>query len=379
MFVNNWYAACTAAELKDTPLQLTLLGCNFVLFRTDNGIHCLSDLCCHRGASLALGQCANGRISCPQHGWEFDGNGQCRLIPAGIRTPTEPPRKARVPAYPAAEKYGLVFVFLGDRQEDERPEIPEIMPEWDSGEWHQAIISRTKDLNYIRMIENYNDPCHVHYIHEFAKWLPKGVTIVDHTVTDTYLKSWHAAWDKQGNSGDSSGLMMEYNVISCVSRNTNYQPGYPPQIVTAWVTPINANSTRIHMALLMPRHETTALDGSRVRGATEEEHTMLVDMTRDVVMDEDYAVLKTTQPLQAAIPAEELLVETDRTVAQVRKMTIDYGRLQGAIDLATMASVANTHIRVIPCPEHKRDPGHWVHKTVPLLPCADERSFQAVS
>jgi hypothetical protein len=90
-------------------------------------------------------------------------------------------------------------------------------------------------------------------------------------------------------------------------------------------------------------------------------------MTRDVVMDEDYLVLKTTRPVQAASPAEELLVETDRTVAQVRKMTLDYGARMGTIDIHALRAVQDTHILVIPCPGHREDPRNWIHKTVPLL------------
>jgi len=177
MFINNWYVAVVANELGEKPQRVSLLAHKFVLFRDDTGsIHCLSDACCHRGASLAQGECVRGGIMCPQHGWEYNGAGKCTM----------------------QEKYGLVFVFLGDMSEEERPAIPDIMPEWDSGEWHKDVITRHKDVNYIRMAENYNDPCHVHYIHEFAKWLPKGVTLVDQEQTDRYVKSFHAAWDAQG-------------------------------------------------------------------------------------------------------------------------------------------------------------------------------------
>ena len=380
MFINNWYVACIAAELGTAPKQLKMLGQNFVLFRaSDSSIHCLSDLCCHRGASLAMGECKNDGIICPQHGWEFNSDGKCTLIPAGYKTPQEPPKKARVPAYPVEEKYGLVFVFLGDLGEDERPAIPEIMPEWDTDDWHKDVIPRTKDINYMRMAENYNDPTHVHYIHEFAQWLPKGVTIEDQEVTDRYIKTWHAAWDADGKHSFSSGLMMEYDVISCVSRNTNYQPDYPCQIVTAYVTPIDDRNTQIHMVILMPKDEYTALDGSQVRGATADEHKMLVAMTRDQVMDEDYAILKTTRPRQAANPAEELLVEADRTIAQVRKMTKDYGDEFGRLDTTALKELEDTHIQVIPCPGHKTEPKAWVHKTVPLLPARKRGNLQAAS
>ncbi len=380
MLINNWYVAAIANDIGEKPQQVRMLACDFVLFRDETGrIHCLSDLCVHRGAPLSLGKCENGKIACPQHGWQFNGKGQCTLIPAGIKTPTEPPKRARVPAYPVQEKYGLVFVFLGDLGDNERPAIPDIMPEWDSNDWHKDVIPRKKDVSYLRMAENYNDPCHVHYIHEFAKWLPKGVTIIDHELTDRYVKAWHAAWDTQGNFSDSSGLMMEYDVISCVSRNTNYQPDYPPQIVTAYVTPIDEYNTQIHMVILMPKHESTTLDGSKVRGATLEEHAEMVAMTRDTVMDEDYAVLKETRPRQAASPTEELLVDADRTLAQVRKLTLDYGKQFGRIDSEALGQLAGTHIRVIPCPGHKESPKNWVHKTVPLRPSKSRASLQAAS
>jgi hypothetical protein len=116
-----------------------------------------------------------------------------------------------------------------------------------------------------------------------------------------------------------------------------------------------------------------------VRGASEEEHRLLVAMTRDVVMDEDYVVLKTARPLLAAATTEELLVETDRTLAQVRKMTVDYGARHGALDTHRLRELEDAHITVIPCPEHKRDPKGWVHQTVPLLPAQTREALQAAS
>lgn len=358
MFINNWYAACIASDLGTDPMRVRILDCDLVLFRDSEGaIRCLSDLCCHRGASLAGGVCHDGNVMCPQHGWEFDGDGKCTLIPAGIKTPTHPPKRARVPAYPVQERYGLAYVFLGDLGEDERPDLPDIMPEYDTGEWHRGIIKRDKDIHWLRMHENYNDPCHVYYIHEFARWLPKGVTIIDHELTDTYVKSFHASHDADGKWSEGTGLMMEYSVIGSMSRNTNHQPDYPPQIVLASVTPIDEYNSRIFMHLLQPK------EGSD----SDAQHKAMLEMTEHQVMDEDYAVLKTTRPRQAASPNEELLVESDVTLAQVRKITQDHAAKMGIIDTRALDEVRDTHIRVIPCPAHRSDPKGWVHKTVPLL------------
>jgi len=380
MHINNWYAAGTVDQLTDSPLKTTILGCNLVLFLdSENTPHCLSDVCVHRAASLSVGECKNGNLMCPQHGWEFNGDGKCTLIPAGTRTPTEPPKRARVPSYPVEEKYGLLFVFIGDLSEDERPAIPDIMPEYDSGDWHADVILRQKDISYMRMHENYNDPCHVHYIHEFAKWLPKGVTIIDHALTDTYVKAFHAAWDAEGKHNEHTGLMMEYNVISSVSRNTNYQPDYPMQIVTAYVTPVDELNSMIYMIMLMPKEGTAFenLAGETVRGASAEEHRMLVEMTKNQVQDEDYVVLKTTQPKLSAPFNEELLVEADKTLAQVRKMTAEYAIRHGEIDTAALKETELTHVRVLPCPAHKSDPKNWVHKVVPLIKEQQSGSLKA--
>ncbi|MBM4196932.1 MAG: aromatic ring-hydroxylating dioxygenase subunit alpha [Gammaproteobacteria bacterium] len=358
MFINNWYAACVAADLGTAPMRVRILDCDFVLFRDASGrAHCLSDTCCHRGASLAAGSVQAGRIRCPQHGWEYDASGRCALIPQGSRDGAHPPKRARVPAYPVEERYGLVFAFLGDLGPDERPVMPDLLPEYATGEWYCDLIRRRKDIHYLRMAENYNDPCHVHYVHEFGRWLPKGVTIETEVLTPTYVRAFHAAWDAKGRWGREQGLMMEYSVIGLLSRNTNLQPGYPRTIVLASVTPIDACNTQIFMLLLMPKAD-----------ATEAQHRALVTMTEKQVMDEDYAVLKTTRPVLAAEPAEELLVESDLTLAQVRKMTLEFAASQGEIDQEAWAPVRQSHIRVVPCPEHRTDPKNWVHKLLPLRP-----------
>ena len=116
-----------------------------------------------------------------------------------------------------------------------------------------------------------------------------------------------------------------------------------------------------------------------LRGVAAEEHQMLVDMTRDQVMDEDYTVLKTTRPRLSAQFTEELLVETDRTLAQVRKITQEYAVKAGEIDTVALAALANNHIHVIPCPGHKADPKNWVHKTVPLKNSGIRDELKAVS
>ncbi|MEZ5564516.1 MAG: hypothetical protein R3F24_02920 [Gammaproteobacteria bacterium] len=291
-------------------------------------------------------------------------SGRCIFIPSGIADPADPPTRARVPAYPVEEHFGLIFVFVGDLAEGERPVLRNILPEFrQPADWHVGILSREKSLNYVRMAENYNDPCHVHYVHEFGKWLPKGVTIETLELNHRYVRAFHAAWDAQGETSPDRGLLMEFDVVGMVSRNTNRQPGYPETVVVATVTPIDEEHTRILMLVLQPKAGVTAAD-----------HAALLKMTRDQVMDEDYAVLKTTRPRRAASPAEEVLVASDLTVAQVRKLIRDHAERHGEIDDSALAAIRETHVRVLPCAGHRTAPEQWVHKTVPLRASASGSS-----
>jgi phenylpropionate dioxygenase-like ring-hydroxylating dioxygenase large terminal subunit len=131
MYINFWYAAERSDNLRDKPLRVRMLGQDFVLFRDAAGqARCLSNTCVHRGGSLGGGRLHDGQVMCPYHGWRFAGDGRCTRIPSlGKDAPV--PGRVRVDSYPVIERYGLVFCFLGDLPEAERPGILEIR-EWDA-------------------------------------------------------------------------------------------------------------------------------------------------------------------------------------------------------------------------------------------------------
>jgi phenylpropionate dioxygenase-like ring-hydroxylating dioxygenase large terminal subunit len=98
-----------------------VFGLPFVVFRDQSGeARVLADTCVHRGGSLSKGLIKNGNAVCPYHGWEFGGDGKCSKVPS-LGEVTKIPARAKVDAYPVQEKYGIVFAFLGDLPEAERP------------------------------------------------------------------------------------------------------------------------------------------------------------------------------------------------------------------------------------------------------------------
>lgn len=114
---NQWYGATWAKDLGEEPKGLRLLGQPLVLFRTaEGGIAVLDDLCPHRFVPLHLGKVIDGtRIRCAYHGLEFDGTGACVHNP---HTGGRIPPAAKVKSYRAEERYGMVWVWLGNREAD---------------------------------------------------------------------------------------------------------------------------------------------------------------------------------------------------------------------------------------------------------------------
>jgi phenylpropionate dioxygenase-like ring-hydroxylating dioxygenase large terminal subunit len=165
MFMNFWYPVVRTVDLGATPQKVRILAHDFVVFRDEQGKPAvLSDTCIHRGASLSGGRCKDdGTVQCPYHGWRFDREGVCTRIPS-IGMKTKPPPRARVDAYPVQEQYGIVFAFLGDLPEAERPPIMPV-PEHGTDGWRSTLVTFDVDYHYERSIENGLDPAHNEYVH----------------------------------------------------------------------------------------------------------------------------------------------------------------------------------------------------------------------
>jgi phenylpropionate dioxygenase-like ring-hydroxylating dioxygenase large terminal subunit len=155
------------------PQKTRVLGEDLVVFRDGQGAPgVVFERCSHRGASLYYGRVEADGIRCCYHGWKFDVQGRC------IEQACEPGlgRKrdaARQPWYPVAERYGLVFVYMGP------PELKPELPRYDALEdpaederyfasWpvpHAAVLGMPADFSWLNIYENSADPTHVTWLH----------------------------------------------------------------------------------------------------------------------------------------------------------------------------------------------------------------------
>lgn len=75
----TWHDVCAESELcAGEPLAVQAAGTPIGLYRLEDGIHAISDVCTHEFALLSGGFVEGGRIECPLHQACFDiRSGQC--------------------------------------------------------------------------------------------------------------------------------------------------------------------------------------------------------------------------------------------------------------------------------------------------------------
>jgi phenylpropionate dioxygenase-like ring-hydroxylating dioxygenase large terminal subunit len=159
-----WIPAAMSSELKadGDPMRLVLLGEKLIAFRDTSGrVGIMDHKCPHRCASLFLGRNEENGIRCVYHGWKFDADGNCVDTPNLAGMPDFKNRiKAR--AYKVAERNGLVWVYMGKREE--APPLPQIeatlLPE---SEVTISFVQR--ECNWLQALEGDIDTSHFGFLH----------------------------------------------------------------------------------------------------------------------------------------------------------------------------------------------------------------------
>ena len=124
-----WYPAIEDKKVKNKPIGLMIMKEQIVFFRGKDGqVKALWNVCPHRGGSLMHGDCHfEGTISCPYHGWTYDGDGNVlAVLPEGPESKI--PGKVKARAYPTQTLRGMVFIWMGEGEpvpieEDVPPEF----------------------------------------------------------------------------------------------------------------------------------------------------------------------------------------------------------------------------------------------------------------
>lgn len=164
---NHWYVAAFADEVTEKPMARFLLNERVLFYRTEDGAPvALADYCAHRAMALSKGKRVNGdRIQCPYHGIQFGPDGICRHVPSQ----NVAPRQMKVHASPLAQRWQLLWIWMGDPELADESIIPDHSDFGfvdDNGYWKAKLWRMDFACNFQLIHENLLDVSHVTFLHE---------------------------------------------------------------------------------------------------------------------------------------------------------------------------------------------------------------------
>ena len=298
---------------------------------------------------------------CPYHGWRFGGDGLCTHIP----TLDKVPARAKVDSYPVQEKYGIVFAFLGDLPEEERPPLHNIEEYGTEGWRANRIVVFEVNTFYERSIENGLDPSHNEFVHP-----AQGSPVMNRDFLKNPLDMKDGPWGSEflvtfdNKVNDTRVLADPSQAVPQVTAGSGYVG--PNQMIT-WIrfsednmfhqyfleAPIDENHTRIffiNMRTFMLQPEN---DGRLLK-------------VNSIVAQEDIDILESLDPVGTpGNPTEEVLVPSDGAVMSYRKYLKKWSDNGWRIDMGTLRAERQNRAYAIPCPD-RRTSGNWVLNSVPL-------------
>ncbi|WP_101757045.1 Rieske 2Fe-2S domain-containing protein [Oceanicoccus sp. KOV_DT_Chl] len=256
----GWYAVEYSGNLAVGEVKpLKYFGRELVLFRTESGQASLLDAYCpHLGAHLGHGGIVKGEsISCPFHGWQFDGEGMCTDIPYAKRMPPKIDGKQAVGKYHVEETNQMIWAWY--HPQNVAPLFPmETISELHSDEW-SAIDTYEWTINTIPQEtgENAADIAHFVTVHS-SVGMPDAVVTMDGPKRLTMMNSETQEIDAHGNV-DRSGE----NTAKAKLESWNLGPGFTYQkfsrlfdiVMVGTVTPIDDQNIHMRFNFTLPKEQ----------------------------------------------------------------------------------------------------------------------------
>ncbi|MCY4335252.1 MAG: aromatic ring-hydroxylating dioxygenase subunit alpha [Litoreibacter sp.] len=159
---NSWYVAGRSEDFGRDLTALTMLEDRIVIYRDTKGAPvALEDACPHRKLPLSRGTLEGDHVVCGYHGLTFDCSGECVIAPTQL---DNPPRRAAVRAYPAEDRWGFLWLWMGEGAADQGQMID--IPNFEDENWGKtAKGAMSIGCHYLYVIDNLLDPSHVTWVH----------------------------------------------------------------------------------------------------------------------------------------------------------------------------------------------------------------------
>lgn len=305
-FANLWVPLCpSGAVAADRPVSFTVAGERVVLFRDrDGGVRALLDRCPHRGVALSLGTVDEGVITCPFHGWRFDGYGRCLDVPWNPDARRDQLSACSVPVREAGR---IVWLHTSPNPAGE-PAVPPVLLREDVRVTAQTFLWQ---VHWTRVMENMLDAPHLPFVH--------AGTIGKHLRTRTTARM-EMIWTPTPTGGDITTVRpgeppkTNLRYVFPNAMEMIIDPGERVLRLLAVCTPAAAGETRLTIYTMRNFAKARVLDPIFARMNAR-------------IAAEDRAIVESSLPSEVPPAAEEKSVATDAPTLAFRK--IWFTRIQG--------------------------------------------------
>ena len=331
------------------------------------------------------------RLYCLSLSWlEFDGDGQCQNIPS-VGYGTKTPPRAKVDSYPVQEKYGIIFAFLGDLAEEDRPSLLNVEEYGQDGWRANSVLILEVDYNYERSMENGLDPAHnefVHPTHGFSGKYRETYKVRDYD-TEDHEQGW-GFWFKvamdtpplpQADHQTANGGTPWGDAKTERKKLTNASGTYGPNTMSTYINlgpgkmfrqyffeqPVTENKTRIFFLNMRNFILDPDKDGP-------------IHARNKVIAQQDINILGTMNPQRPPMNnTREMMVPADKAILTYRDWLRKFDSKGWRIDINEF-NRRNGKVEAfsIPSPGRKTS-GNWVLDTIPLIEGQTDKKLESVA
>ncbi len=308
MIPNMWYAVLDSKEVKPgKPYAFKRLGEELVFWRDKAGkIVAMRDRCPHRSAKLSPGKIINGNIQCHFHGFQYDREGTCKLIPANGRNGPKP-KVFQCTTYPAQDAFGFIWVWYGMP----RTEYPPVPFFEDISGFSYSTVQKEWDVDYTRAIEGALDVAHLPFVH--AKTIGRGSgTLVNGpytTLEDNKIRVWVSNQPDEGLPAIKPTEVPPPNRPATLWFNFpnvwQIYLGRPIRNVIIFA-PIDDEHVMLYIRTYQKVTSIPALGNALTRAS---------NLFNQRVLSEDYAITRTQRPKKSDLNIGEHFIPADRPIA----------------------------------------------------------------
>ena len=167
----TWYPIGFSKNFGMKPQKITIRDLNYVVWKDKTSYYGIRDCCSHQGSSFMLGETCKNTITCPYHGYIFDGtNGELVKIP---KLPHVESVSHNIDCFKVVERGDIVyFNTIPIRNESMKLAIDEskIFVEPEYYDRDQRAVYLSEDFEHYAKFVTVNslDICHIGFVHTFG-------------------------------------------------------------------------------------------------------------------------------------------------------------------------------------------------------------------